>query len=238
MKKGRLILLSGVYLFVLVLVLRFWSSFIRGQSDTGSITVSVKASVCGNNIIEGGEDCEGEDLNGQTCVSLGYASGTLTCDIACSFDTSDCVAPSPTPTPTPTATPTLTPTPTPTPTLTSTPVLTATSVPGATSTPVAAATATSGVTATLTPAPTVLPAPAIPAAVSVFDVDNSGRIETKEVYEAVKLWVEDWKKFLQGETGKEEVTKEEKRKPKKCDLNADRLCNLVDFSILVYYVNR
>ncbi|MBT3642430.1 hypothetical protein HN604_01970 [archaeon] len=37
------------------------------------------------------EDCEGNDLNGQTCQSLGFPSGTLACS-GCQFDTSGCQA--------------------------------------------------------------------------------------------------------------------------------------------------
>jgi len=46
---------------------------------------------CGNNTREPGEQCDGVDLNAQTCVSLGYDSGNLNCTAQCSFDTSNCV---------------------------------------------------------------------------------------------------------------------------------------------------
>ena len=36
------------------------------------------------------EDCEGDNLGGETCVSLGYERGTLACNSTCSFDRSDC----------------------------------------------------------------------------------------------------------------------------------------------------
>ncbi len=51
--------------------------------------------VCGNNIVEGDEVCDGTDLGGVTCVTLGYEGGTLTCLPDCSgFDTSGCIIPS------------------------------------------------------------------------------------------------------------------------------------------------
>lgn len=50
------------------------------------------APVCGDGVIELGEDCEGTDLGGQTCASLGFAGGTLTCTSGCAFDSSDCIA--------------------------------------------------------------------------------------------------------------------------------------------------
>ena len=48
-------------------------------------------SVCGNNIIEGGEVCDGSDLGGQSCSSEGFIGGTIACNPSCSgFDTSRC----------------------------------------------------------------------------------------------------------------------------------------------------
>ncbi|MBU1133143.1 hypothetical protein KKG08_02635 [Patescibacteria group bacterium] len=58
---------------------------------TESINATVKTSICGDAIIEGPEDCEGLDLNGETCVSIGYASGDLSCEVNCEFDTTGCI---------------------------------------------------------------------------------------------------------------------------------------------------
>ena len=45
---------------------------------------------CGDDTINvAGEQCDGADLGGETCASLGFVSGTLSC-AACSFDTSGC----------------------------------------------------------------------------------------------------------------------------------------------------
>lgn len=50
-----------------------------------------EAPVCGNDIKEAGEVCDGIDLGGETCVSQGFESGTLICAVGCgSFDTSGC----------------------------------------------------------------------------------------------------------------------------------------------------
>ncbi|MFH2007580.1 MAG: kelch repeat-containing protein [bacterium] len=47
---------------------------------------------CGNGIAELGEMCDGQDLRGETCVSLGGDDGILACRPGCSyFDTSGCV---------------------------------------------------------------------------------------------------------------------------------------------------
>lgn len=48
-------------------------------------------NTCGNGVPEGLESCDGTDLRGQTCESLGFASGTLTCFPFCALDTSPCV---------------------------------------------------------------------------------------------------------------------------------------------------
>ncbi len=46
---------------------------------------------CGNDTQETGEDCDGADLGGATCTSVGnYVGGTLSCTTACGFDVSQC----------------------------------------------------------------------------------------------------------------------------------------------------
>jgi len=48
------------------------------------------SAVCGNEVLETGEDCDGSDLGAETCVSLGFVYGTLACSPSCTFDTSAC----------------------------------------------------------------------------------------------------------------------------------------------------
>jgi hypothetical protein len=189
----------------------------RARAVEQAVDATVKISVCGNHTKEGGEDCDNEDLNSQTCESTGYGPGTLDCQADCSFDISGCgPAPTATPTPTPTPTPTATPTPTPTPTT----AATATSAPGPT--------ATSAPAATATPAPivvTVIEILPLPKKVATFDIDGDGQIATAEIKEAVGLWVEEWQKltkkggkaevsfFLEEMKGKEEEKAKEKPAP-------------------------
>ncbi|MFH2005871.1 MAG: DUF4215 domain-containing protein [bacterium] len=45
---------------------------------------------CGDGVAECGEACDGADLLGNTCASLGFAPGTLVCDSGCAFDVSSC----------------------------------------------------------------------------------------------------------------------------------------------------
>ena len=48
-------------------------------------------SSCGDGVVGAGEQCDGLDLQGFTCASLGYLGGTLFCDdLTCTFDTLDC----------------------------------------------------------------------------------------------------------------------------------------------------
>ncbi len=58
----------------------------EGQS-TGAVPV-----VCGDNIIDGDEVCDRDDVGGETCESQGFDGGALACMQACdAFDTSGCV---------------------------------------------------------------------------------------------------------------------------------------------------
>ncbi len=49
--------------------------------DSGNTTGPV--TVCGNNILEGDEACDLNQLNGETCASLGYQGGVLGCLLTC-----------------------------------------------------------------------------------------------------------------------------------------------------------
>lgn len=48
---------------------------------------------CGDGFIDPAESCDGNDnLGGATCVTQGFASGTLTCSSSCGYTTTVCVA--------------------------------------------------------------------------------------------------------------------------------------------------
>ncbi len=49
---------------------------------------SSQVAICGNNIKEGTEQCDG--LSGQSCISLGFSSGSIGCTRNCILDTSQC----------------------------------------------------------------------------------------------------------------------------------------------------
>jgi hypothetical protein len=46
---------------------------------------------CGNGVVDDGEQCDGGNLNGLSCIDLGYGGGTLACDPqTCTYDASGC----------------------------------------------------------------------------------------------------------------------------------------------------
>jgi len=60
--------------------------------DAQGIPHCENPALCGNGVIDIGEDCDGSNLNGKTCVSIGYAQGgTLSCGNTCLFDSSKCI---------------------------------------------------------------------------------------------------------------------------------------------------
>lgn len=63
-----------------------------GNSDTGRCTTECRNAVCGDGLIrEGVEACDGSNLDGSTCQSLGLRAGTLACAGGCgTFDLSGC----------------------------------------------------------------------------------------------------------------------------------------------------
>jgi hypothetical protein len=64
-----------------------------GGPDAGGPDAS--GSTCGDGMVDVAEECDGVDLSGATCLSLGlgFVGGTLGCTAACDFDTSGCMAP-------------------------------------------------------------------------------------------------------------------------------------------------
>lgn len=61
-------------------------------SSVLAITVEITATVpgCGDGVIGVGEQCDGSNLGGSSCVSRGFSGGTLSCTSSCTFNTSQC----------------------------------------------------------------------------------------------------------------------------------------------------
>src|SRR5262249_38542425 len=64
----------------------------RSVSVWVQINVEDGPDVCGNGVIDPGEQCDTSDLNGESCTTLGFTGGVLTCNSSCAFDTSECAA--------------------------------------------------------------------------------------------------------------------------------------------------
>lgn len=84
-------LFSATFLFLIILT-SFFPCKIAHASEIGLIECTVKISICGNIVKEGGEDCDNSDLNGQTCQSRGFSGGSLSCNSNCAFNTSQCTS--------------------------------------------------------------------------------------------------------------------------------------------------
>ncbi|APR76184.1 Fibro-slime domain protein [Minicystis rosea] len=64
-----------------------------GSTSSSTTSSSGVLPTCGNGELDTGEACDGADVGGATCTSLGFASpGTVTCTAACELDTSACKA--------------------------------------------------------------------------------------------------------------------------------------------------
>lgn len=73
-----------------------------GSDDTAAATTTAAGSsgasdstgtapVCGDGMVEGDEHCDGSDLGGASCASLGLGSGDLGCNTqTCNYDFGDC----------------------------------------------------------------------------------------------------------------------------------------------------
>lgn len=60
-------------------------------SQTATCTASVTVTNCGNGVVDAGEQCDGSNLNGKTCVDFATEGGTLTCRPTCTFNTTQCI---------------------------------------------------------------------------------------------------------------------------------------------------
>jgi hypothetical protein len=69
----------------------FASGTLECLSDCSGFATS-SCFTCGNNYKERVEECDGSDFGGQTCISFGYAGGTLLCTADCRISTANCEA--------------------------------------------------------------------------------------------------------------------------------------------------
>ncbi|MCX7589879.1 MAG: hypothetical protein N2Z85_03005 [Patescibacteria group bacterium] len=82
------------FLGFLLIIFSFFFIFLKISESNSSVSVTASVNPwCGDNILEFGEQCDGFDLGGQTCLGLGYGGGILACNSSCIFDTSGCTPP-------------------------------------------------------------------------------------------------------------------------------------------------
>lgn len=64
-----------------------------GDSDSDGIDDACDLETCGNDNVEGSEECDGALLNNQTCADVDSSKpeGTLACSSDCTFDSSGCI---------------------------------------------------------------------------------------------------------------------------------------------------
>lgn len=65
------------------------SSSSSGSGEESSSSTGMPED-CGNDVLDGDEECDGAELDGATCESIGFVSGDLACAKNCTFDTSAC----------------------------------------------------------------------------------------------------------------------------------------------------
>jgi hypothetical protein len=59
-------------------------------SEAGSGTETGSEEVCGNGMVESGEQCDQADFSGRDCTNFGFMAGTLACTDECKVDTTMC----------------------------------------------------------------------------------------------------------------------------------------------------
>ncbi len=72
------------FFFLLALV----PCLVGAQSEPVYIEALVPG--CGNGVVEVGESCDGSNLAGNSCATIGFHSGTLSCSSLCTFVTTSC----------------------------------------------------------------------------------------------------------------------------------------------------
>jgi len=71
------------------LILTFQFNIYAQEADLHS---TVKVNLCGDNVAEGPEHCDGTDIPNQDCTDWGYDEGIVICDLSCHYDFSNCIS--------------------------------------------------------------------------------------------------------------------------------------------------
>src|SRR3989344_2556698 len=93
-----IVLLFVIAILDTIVIVRLVDRAVRGAEAANHVqggvigTISMTVQVCGDNLVHGTEQCDGNNTNGSTCISLGYDGGTLACKSNCSYNTSACTS--------------------------------------------------------------------------------------------------------------------------------------------------
>ena len=63
---------------------------VKAEYSSVEVSATVRAGICGDGIVEVGQQCEAGELLGKTCRNFGFQKGELKCSNICKFDTSEC----------------------------------------------------------------------------------------------------------------------------------------------------
>ncbi len=66
------------------------SRIVAHAADIATLLSGAALPGCGNGVVDPGEQCDGADLNGADCSTLGFSGGTLACLVTCALDQSAC----------------------------------------------------------------------------------------------------------------------------------------------------
>jgi len=80
-------MMKAYVLFFLVLTV-----LLSGSVFASIQQASTASPICGNGVINQGEECDSSNLAGQTCITRGFSSGSLSCNSNCTINTLQCVA--------------------------------------------------------------------------------------------------------------------------------------------------
>ncbi len=84
--------------FLAFFLLPIFKVYSQGEA-THLIEANIKLAICGNEVVERGEDCEPLLFVDFPCSLLGYGGEYVLCDNSCSFDLTACTIPEPPPPP-------------------------------------------------------------------------------------------------------------------------------------------
>jgi len=89
---------SIIFILVLIILGGLIFAFYNVWAKANGVTATVKITVCGDEIVEGPEECDPpgdvSDFRGKSCQDFGHTQGSLYCNIGCTIDTSACYTPS------------------------------------------------------------------------------------------------------------------------------------------------